>query len=177
VVPVSLQLPRWSEASLRAMLLQRHGLAGGELRYSAAVLRAAEATPGVSPETSYFHILRELSGGNPLVARELWLESARLDPDGTVVVGLPPRKPSSQLVALPPAASYVLAAVMRHGELSLEEAARVTALPASALYAAWERCQEIGALGPEGGLGLSISRSWRADVGYYLRERNLLDGE
>lgn len=176
-VALSLGMPRWTEGALRQALLARHQAGGGELHYAPAVMRAAEATPGVTPESFYFHILREVSGGNPTVAAELWLDSARLDSQDHVVVGLPPRKPAHLLVALAPAASYLLAAIMRHGELTREQAARVTALPASQLVLAWERCQEIGVLTALGGPGLSISRSWLVDVAHFLRERNLLDGD
>ncbi len=176
-VALSLRVPRWTEAALSQMLLQRHQAGGGELHYSAAVLRAAEATPGVTPEAFYFHILREVSGGNPTVASELWLEAARLDSEKHVVIGLPPRKPAHLLAALGPAAGYLLAAVIRHGELTREQAAQVTALPASQLVMAWERCQEIGVISNLGGPGLSVTRSWLAEVAYFLKERNLLDGE
>lgn len=177
-VALTLRVPRWSEAALSQMLLARHRAAGGELHYSEAVLRAAEATPGVSPEAFYFHILREVSGGNPTVACELWLEAARLDSQQRVVIGLPPRKPAQVLPTLAPAAAYLLAAVVRHGELTREQAAQVTALPASQLVLAWERCQELGVLCLlPGGIGLSVSRSWLADVAYFLSERNLLDGD
>lgn len=176
-VALSLRVPRWTEAALSQMLLQRHQAAGGELHYSPAVLRAAEATPGVTPETFYFHILREVSGGNPTVACELWLEAARLDSQQHVVVGLPPRKPAQLLATLAPAAAYLLAAVIRHGELTREQAAQVTALPASQLVLAWERCQEIGVITNLGGPGLSVTRCWLAEVAYFLKERNLLDGE
>ena len=177
-VALALRAPRWTEAALSQMLLERHQAAGGELHYSPAVLRAAEATPGVSPETFYFHILREVSGGNPTVACELWLEAARLDSQQHVVIGLPPRKPAHLLATLAPAAGYLLAAVIRHGELTREQATQVTALPASQLVLAWERCQELGVLCTlPGGIGLSVSRSWLTEVAYFLRERNLLDGE
>ena len=174
-ISLSLALPRWTESALKAMLLARHAAAGGELHYSTAVLRAAEATPGVSPETYYFHILREVSWGNPAVACELWLEAARVDADGHLVIGLPPRKPAHLLAGLPTVAAYLLAAVMRHGELTRAEAAEVTALPASQLMSAWERCQELGVLGGES--SLSVTRPWLADVAHFLRERNLLDGD
>ncbi|MBS2035368.1 hypothetical protein JST97_10290 [bacterium] len=174
-IPLSLRLPRWSEAGLQAMLLARHAAAGGELLYSSAVQRAAEATPGVSPQACYFHILREVAAGNPSVACELWLEAARLDEQSRVVIELPPRKPVHLLAGLPSAAVWVLAAVVRHGELSLEEAVEVTALPANQLFTAWEHCQELGVLVGEG--SLSVNRSWLADVTHFLKERNLLDGE
>ncbi|MBN9416056.1 MAG: hypothetical protein J0I12_11495 [Candidatus Eremiobacteraeota bacterium] len=176
-VALTLAVPRWSEGALGQMLLARHGGAGGTLRYSQAVLRAAEATPGVSAESFYFHILREVSGGNPTVASELWLEATRVNAEGEVVVGLPSRKPAYLLTTLAPAAGYLLAAVMRHGELTRDQAARVTALPISQLVLAWERCQEIGILADLGGPGLSISRGWLVDVAHFLRERNLLDGD
>jgi hypothetical protein len=197
-VALSLRVPRWTEAALRQMLLERHAAGGGELHYSPAVLRAAEATPGVTPETFFFHILREVSGGNPTVACELWLEAARLDSQQHVVVGLPARKPAHLLTTLAPAAAYLLAAVIRHGELTREQAAQVTALPASQLVLAWDRCQEIGVLAHQRGgskgetqsplelerggskgetQSLSVTRSWLSDVAYFLKERNLLDGE
>lgn len=176
-VALTLRMPRWTEAALTQMLMQRHQAGGGELHYSPAVLRAAEAAPGVSPETFYFHILREVSGGNPTVANELWLEAARVDSQQHVVIGLPPRKSAQLLATLAPAAGYLLAAIIRHGELTRDQAAQVTALPASQLVMAWERCQEIGVISDLGGPGLSVTRSWLAEVAYYLRERNLLDGE
>ncbi|MFN8611978.1 MAG: hypothetical protein U0931_30815 [Vulcanimicrobiota bacterium] len=173
--PSVVRMPRWSEAALRAMLLARHAAAGGELRFAPAVLRAAEATPGVSPETCFFHILRELSGGNPAVACELWLEAARLDESSQVVIDLPPRKPVHLLAGLPGPAVYVLAAVVRHGELTRQQAVEVTALPASQLFTAWELCQELGVL--VGEETLTVHSSWLADLAHFLKERNLLDGE
>lgn len=174
-IPLVLRLPRWNEAALQAMLLARHSAGGCELRYSNAVLRAAEATPGVTPEACYFHILCEVTGGNPAVACELWLEAARLDEQSRVVIELPPRKPIHLLAGLPSAAVWVLAAVVRHGELTLEEAVEVTALPAYQLFTAWELCQEMGVL--VGQRYLSVSRVWLSEVYRFLRERNLLDGD
>lgn len=183
--PMTLRIPRWNEAALASATMERHRVAGGELHYAPSVQRAAEATPGLSTQTFYFHILGEVSKGNPAIADELWLEAAGIDNQQRVVLGLPPRKSSAILLELAPTAWYLLAAITRHGNLTWKEALQVTDIPVSLLQPAWERCQELGILSalklPTSNLppspGLSIALSWITVVDHFLKERNLLDAE
>ncbi|MBT9586290.1 hypothetical protein IV102_23310 [bacterium] len=173
----ALRFPRWTEAALREMILEHHRATAYPMHFSPAVMRAAEATPGASAEGHYFRILREISVGNPTLARDLWLASCKVNAEGQVVVGLPPRNPPSLLPGLPSAATFLLASLMRHGDLTQEEAIRSTGLPQNQVYLAWERCLEMGiffSLTPQ---RACVGRRWLLDVSHYLKERNLLDGQ
>src|SRR5690606_14495796 len=92
--------PRWSDSALRAMILARHARTGLPHRFGEGVVQAARAT-AATPENQYFRVLWEVCDGNPTVAQDLWLASARLDPHGGLRLGLPPRNPASLLAALP----------------------------------------------------------------------------
>lgn len=170
------RVPRWSEDLLRRMILLRHEATGVSYRFGEGVVQAARATPGATPESHYFRILWERSAGNPEVAQEMWLASTRLDPDGGIRVGLPPRNPLGLLADLPGVGAYLLAAVVRHGGLSMREAVEVTSLPERQIYLACERCLEIGVLriGREG--RTTVHLGWLLDVLRFLEGRNLLDG-
>jgi hypothetical protein len=173
----ALRFPRWTEATLREMILEHHRATAYPMQFSPAVMRAAEATPGATAEGHYFRILREISVGNPTLARDLWLASCRVDANGQLVVGLPPRNPPSTLPGLPAAATFLLASLMRHGDLTQEEAIRSTGLPQNQVYLAWERCLEMGILFTLTPERVCVGRRWLLDVSHYLKERNLLDGQ
>jgi hypothetical protein len=173
----SLRFPRWTENALREMILAHHQATDRPHRFAPAVMRAAEATPGATAEGHYFRVLREVSAGNPTLARDLWLASAKVDPEGVVVTGLPPRNPPYVLPGLPLPATFLLASLMRHGDLTREEAILSTGLPENQVFLAWERCLELGLLFALSEERACLSRHWLLDVSHYLKERNLLDGQ
>ena len=71
------------------------------------------------------------------------------------------------------AALFVLAAVVNHENLGLEETAQVTRLPASLCRIHVERFRELGALvGSEG--RFRVSTHWQRAAIRLLRRRNLL---
>ena len=177
VFPLALQLPRWKVAAIQSMVEARHQHTGLESRFSVAVQRAAEATPGATPAGHYYRVLADLCQGNPAVARDLFLASVRMDDQGVVVIGLPQRNPMRQLTALPKIAVYLLTAILRHGDLTFSEAVAATGLAEARLYMAWERCLELGVLIQHADGRATVARLWRADIAYFLRERNLLDGD
>lgn len=172
----ALAAPRWSDEALRRMILARHEASGLPYRFDSAVVLAARAVPGTTPETQYFQVLWQQSAGIAEVAQELWLASVRVDPAGGLRVTLPPRNPQAVLTAQPPVVGFVLAALFRHGALDLAEAARVTSMTERRVFLACELLLEAGILehGRDG--RMVVSRLWLPDVSSYLEGRNLLDG-
>jgi len=175
--PQAVCLPRWSEAELKQWILAAHQRTQCSYQFAPAVLRAAEATPGALPEGHYFMVLARLSGGHPGAARDLWLGSLGVDAKQQLVVGLPPRNPVRVLSTLPASAIYLLAALLRHGDLSFSEAVQVLGMSEAPVFLAWERCHELGVLQSCTADRSHIPRHWSIDIQAYLRERNLLDGD
>ncbi len=175
--PQAVGLPRWSESEIKQLILSGHQRTQRSYQFAPAVLRAAEATPGATPDGHFFMVLARLSAGRPGAARDLWLGSLGLDPQQQLVVGLPPRNPIRQLSTLPSSADYLLAALLRHGALNFAETVQVLGMSHAPVFLAWERCHELGILSPDKGERSHIARNWSLDVEAYLKERNLLDGD
>jgi hypothetical protein len=117
---------------LRAVLLQRHVLAGYELHFAPGTPRALEQVrrPLASmrarrdPESAYFERLGTLTGGNPRQALYYWLRTVMLDAERDRVVVQPlPERASPLLSGIPIGQRMALALIAQYGSLTVEDLA------------------------------------------------------
>jgi Kef-type K+ transport system membrane component KefB len=150
--PVMISVPPMTARQLESSLMMRHRLSGYELRFvehspslhewvrSPASAGRARGAHGIAT----YDRLRVLCGGNVRQAQRLWLAAARLDDDGSVVVGPIDAMSDALLEDLPLVSRVLLAALLLHGPLHREELAAVTLRQGHALDAEITHLQHLG---------------------------------
>ena len=122
---------------------------------------------------AYMDLLWDFCEGNPRVALHYFLRS--LEPVGERVLRVRPfHTPSeTELEGSGEEALYLLAAVARHGSLTLAEAATVTAYPAGLVESRLTRLLDTRVLDQRDQL-FSLSTHWYTTILRLLRRRNVL---
>ncbi|MCP3960193.1 MAG: hypothetical protein GY719_20300 [bacterium] len=174
------ELPDWPEKRIRELLLRRLA-AGGFTANWAELLGAAGSGEDAEArrregETAFISLLSDFADGNPQVALHYFLRS--LVPGGngsraelTVRPFRPP--PESQLADMRTEAFFLLAAVARHGNLTLEEASSVSGYPPALAGILLTRLLDLGALAADGER-YRVTSHWQPTVFRLLRRRNVL---
>lgn len=172
-----IRIPPCSEEDLAAWILARHTAAGGKLRYGFSVLRTREEPREVkAAQDAYFRVLWQQVLGNRKVAQELWFKSLHRDDEATDtwLVDLPPRQDLTPLLVAPDSTLFVFTAIVRHNNLSEEEAQKVTSLSHREVRYAIFHGLGTGVLdGSEAGR-FAIHPLWLSTVNSYLRRKNML---
>jgi hypothetical protein len=125
------KLPSWTDADIRELILTRHDKTAFRLSYDDIISAAGnqEHLGGVSyAESSFFRLLWQQSCGNPRMAIHLWLTSLRSSMPHMLNVGLPDNPDPEIMSAFPEDAHFVYAQIIRHENLSAEEAVLSTNL-------------------------------------------------
>jgi len=124
------EMPVWSEADIRRLILRRHGKTGYRLSYD-SIIGAVGGRHGderARAEANFFRLLCQQCEGNPGTALHLWLSSLRVGGPGLVSVGLPEDFGDSLYGRLREEELFVYADIVRHGSLSIDEIVAVTDL-------------------------------------------------
>jgi len=171
------KLGPWSEKNIRALLQMRLSASGMQARYDDLVLDrmegvSAEATL-LRTEEGYSRLIWDYADGNPRVAINCWLRS--VDPEGPdrVRVRLFRSLGTTELESAGESGLFVLAAIVNHVYLTLEETSRVTHYPPGLCRIQLDRFSELGALLREDGR-YRVATPWQRPVIRLLRRRNLL---
>ncbi len=118
-----------SDEELQEYIIRRHLRTGFSLSY-ADIIRAIKSTSEADEvtyvENLFFRLLWEQSRGNPELAEKLWLASLRPMRGRRLKVGLPKGRDYSVLQTLSDESFFVLAALVRHGNLNSSEFLKVT---------------------------------------------------
>ncbi|MFH1467591.1 MAG: hypothetical protein ABIO70_24610 [Pseudomonadota bacterium] len=141
------------------------------------------AVPASAPEAdraqrraraAYWRLLHDKSGGNPAVARQLWLEGLSLEGD-TLSVGLSQDASPGELRDLADNELFVLTAVLVHDRLGVDALARALNLPEGGVRTA---CQRLAALGllerTDASSPLHVPLRWLPATERHLRLKNFL---
>lgn len=172
-----ISLENWSEKEIRALVDRRLEQGGFEPRYSdlMGVEGRAEdekARNRLGKQT-FINLLRDFSGGNPRLALHVFVRSLEGADDGSLRVR-PFLAPSEeQLSEAGVEGLFLLAAVMRHGALSVTEAAITTDYPKDRVEGLFLRFLDLGTVSEEEGI-YQVATSWRATVLRVLRRGNIL---
>lgn len=127
----ALTLPPMSDGDIQNLILTRHKRTGYSLSYD-AIIRATQSPDDyggmAQVETQFFRLLWGQSKGNPRAAIVLW-RAALHDAGGKRLrVGIPRPKPIKGLEKVGDEALFVYAAILRHENLTEEEAVATTDL-------------------------------------------------
>lgn len=171
------RLTPWSEAEITDLLQRRTFASSLSVAYDDLLIE--NVGPDVSTELittarDYNRLIWDYAEGSPRVALHVW--GASLVPDGPARarVRLFPTPDASVLELLSESTRLVLAAVVWHERLSLDEATAVTLAPAAVCRDAFDRLVESGVAQSEEGCFRICPRWWPVVV-RYLRRKHLIE--
>jgi hypothetical protein len=128
------KMPSWSDTDIQNLILTRHRKTSYSLSYE-NVIEAAGTQTGLSVGTyvvsNFFRLLWEQAKGNPKAAHYFWLSALRHDSLNTLKVLLPEEPDQAVVANLSEDWLFVYAELVRHENLTQDEAVEVTNLPDS----------------------------------------------
>jgi hypothetical protein len=176
-------LPRWKEEEIRALILGRQKKSGLGVSFESMVLKDLRSGPDgdandqlMETQEGYIRLLWNFSEGNPRIAQHFWLRS--LVPNGTdqtLQVNLYSAPSADDLEEIDEDGRFLLAAMALHGYLSIEEAAHVLHMPRSVVEVEMDRGLAQGLYRhPVWDPGsFHIDLFWWPAVNRFLRRKNL----
>lgn len=127
----ALPVPPMTDLDIQKLILSRHQRTGFSLSYD-AIIRATQSPEeygGMAQiETQFFRLLWGQSKGNPRAAIVLWRSALQATRGNSLRVGIPRHKPIKGLEKVGDEALFVYAAILRHENLTAEEAVATTDL-------------------------------------------------
>ncbi len=171
------RLDTWPEEDIGALIAHRMGSVGCRASYEDLVVDRVDGTEFQSEVIRtgerYRRLLWDYADGNPRVAVHFWLRS--LIPDGMnrVRVRLFAAPSAEELDALGEQSRFLLAAIVTHENLSLQEAARVLRYPRHLCEAALNYLVAQGLLEFADGR-YRVTVHWNRAVLRFLRRKHLL---
>ena len=145
--PGVVQLKPWTSEQLRALIEARMAPSGVEVSFrglTAVDEAESDEAASVRSAVGYYHLLEEVSSGNPAVAMDCWLRSLFIHNERVEVRLFDNTGHINNLRGLPEEGRFTLTALVQHGELSVTELARVLNIGESL---AAELLWELGSLG------------------------------
>jgi hypothetical protein len=171
------ELTGWSQDRIGELIRARCAASDARFNYADLVVEGMEGVSIkarlIESEEGYIRLLWDYSDGNPRAALHYFLRS--LDPErgNRVRVRLFKAPENSLLEEGGHDGLFVLAAVVTHESISLDDLVAVTRLGRSECIIHLDRLLEIGAVVDEDGL-YSVSTHWHRAAIRLLRRRNLL---
>ncbi len=129
-------LEKFNDKEIRELIFKRHLESKFSLEFDPIIFATSnnnESTGITYIEDRFFELLWEQSKGNPKVAISLWLSSLRKKSNNSLVVGPPTSLPRNILDRMTDDELFVIAAIIRHDDLSKEEIKEVTNLQNSVI--------------------------------------------
>ncbi len=172
-----LSIGRWTDDDIRALILKRHQKSNFKLEfdpiiYAAEGKRTTESLKYVHER--FFELLWEQSKGNPRAAVVLWISSLKTISEHSILVGLPAPSPVRPLAGLTDDELFVIASIVRHENLTVEEARSTTSLGESTVRHALRIGIERGFLDRSSDNRYRIRPTWQAVLTQQLVSKNFV---
>jgi hypothetical protein len=170
-------LEGWSEEEIRELIQRRAKASGATFNYADVAVDQIEGVASrarlVESAEGYLRLLWDYAGGNPRVALHFFVRS--LDPDrgGRLRVRLFRAPDPARLEAGGEAGLFVLAAIVTHESLSIQDLATVTRSTVARCHIHVDRLIDLGAARVDDGL-IRVTTTWQRAAVRLLRRRNLL---
>jgi hypothetical protein len=176
VFRLTVTLPSWPEQKLTELLRKRTEASGYGVSYDGIAARdededepeRAAGSPAV--EREFMRLLWDYALGSPRVAMYFWLQSLVEQGERSLRVRLFQGPDQNQLEALSEPERFVLACVVWHDSLTIEEAARSLGYQELICEDALAKLTEIGVLAGHDGRHLITTRWHRVVTSYLLRK-------
>lgn len=171
-------LAPWSEAEIAGLLERRNAASNLAIVYDDLLVDAPgaidERTQILTTARDYNRLVWDYSEGSPRVALHVWGRSLVPDGPARARVRLFAIPDASLLERLSESAKFVLAAIVWHERLALDEALVALRLPRAACEQAFDRLIESGVVERRGSEVLVRPRWWPVVV-RYLRRKHLIE--
>ena len=171
-------LAPWSEAEIGALLARRNGASGLEIVYDDLLVDDVhdgnQNARILTTMRDYNRLIWDYSEGSPRVALHVWGRALVHDSPGRVRVRLFTNPDVQALDILEEPARFVLASIVWHASLSLDEAAATLALSRRACEAAFQRLVDYE-IAERDGERFRITPRWWPVVLRYLRRKHLIE--
>ncbi len=169
----------WNDDDIKTLILSRHEKTKYHLEFDPIIF--AMTQPGESEEAKlmqdrYFELLWDQSNGNPRTALILWLSALEVIGNKKLRVGIPANPPAKPLSGLTDDELFVIAAVIRHENLTAEEAVSVTSLSSGVVRHAFRVGSERGFLEKSETERFRIRPLWQAPLTRSLKNKNFVYG-
>ena len=172
-----LTLPGWPERRIRELIERRLQAAGFEASYRDLLDRDVHPMELdlelKRTRERYLRLLWDYTDGIPALALHFWLRSLVPGEGKTATVRLFEGPEADQLEHLSELSRFVLAAVLTHEVLTLEEAERVLQMPAKRCLSVLELLRAQGYLQLDDGR-YRVNLHWDRAAARYLRRKHLL---
>ncbi|MCT4642755.1 MAG: ATP-binding protein [Bacteriovoracaceae bacterium] len=174
----SYTLSGWSEEDIKRNILTIHEKSNYTISYR-RILRAINQnydSEGIEEASElFFRLLWEQSGGNPKIAIHLWLSS--LSFRGSIIeVGLPKNDEITDLHKFSDNMLFVYAAIIKHENLTVKEAIKVTHLSEGIVRHAMKMGLENEFLARNEGAEYSFFTRYQYRILNYLKKKNFIIG-
>ena len=172
-------LEKWTEAEIKELILSKHQKTQYGLSFNNILLAMKSENYYEDKkyvEEKYFRILWEESLGNPDVAQKMWVES--LNPstrEKNLNVGIPHSR-FEMIKGLPNDFYFVLASIVRHADIRLDDLAIVNDVDNDFVRNAVEFCEDQGYI-VKNGFSAKIAPLWQNNVTTTLAGKNYIYGK
>lgn len=125
---MKLELLSWTDSEIQELIVKRHRQSGMKVRFDqviSAVHRGDILESSSSLEVQFFRLLWGQSRGNPSTAQELWLSSVRRETGNSITIMVPEFTSPKSMATLADEALVILAAIVKHENLSFDEIQQV----------------------------------------------------
>ena len=127
-------MPKWSENDIAALIKKRHSFSDYSLSFDmiSEILSQDEEVleDQASIEMKFYRLLSDQARGKPGLALNLWLSALKAISYKKLQVGLPAETDSSDIFTdMQDHSLFVYSALMRHENLTIRQASKITSLP------------------------------------------------
>ena len=167
------ELPRWSGAELKVMLMARTRAAGLNVGFEAA--EGTNSSEIVKTEEGYFRYLEEFCDGNPAASLHYWRESLcvpREESELDAAVQLFDRRHAAALEALSDRQRFILNAIVQHGDPCPEQLAEATNIPLDRVATLLDVLEDLGIV-RQASEEIRLAERWAPLVARHLTVSNL----
>ena len=139
------KIDKWTEEEISKLILQKNKSTQMTIKYDRLLSQAQIGLDDVSLDiqNKYFRLLWEEALGNPSKAKEIWLNSIEKMNDTTVYAYIPDEI-EDKIETLPNEYYFILANIVRHESINLENIIQSTCLTEDIVRNALRTCIDIG---------------------------------
>jgi hypothetical protein len=177
----TLLIPSWNEDAIRRGIMQKMRRARYGVNFSDLVLANPQGVTVAAQmghtSSGYFRMLWDFAGGNPRLASHFWLDSLAQEQDRRVMrVQLFDTPDIDELEQLPADLHFVFTTFAEHENLTRDEVASTTDIPADFCAFATRFCLEEGYLHLDRQTNrLRLHWRWQRPIHRFLKRKRLLN--
>jgi hypothetical protein len=136
---------KWSEDDIAKLILSKNKTTGLTIKYDHALSQANIGLDDISQDSQnkYFRLLWEEAMGNPSKAKEIWLDSIEKVNEETIYAYIPDEI-DEKFEDLPNDYYFILANIVRHESINLENIIKSTCLSEDIVKNALRTCIDLG---------------------------------